>query len=281
MNQLSTEKRAQIIGMLCEGMSMRATARLTGASVITVMKLLVDAGEAAHDYHDKTVRGLHCKRVQMDEIWAFCYAKQKHAPESMRGQPSVGDIWSWAALCADTKLVISYRVGTRSADDADAFVADLASRLVDRVQLTADGYGPYLSAVPGAFGRDVDFARLIKKYGAPVDDPRRYSPPQCIGTERHTVIGNPDPDHVSTSYVERQNLNIRMHNRRFTRLTNAFSKKAENHAHAFALQTLHHYFARIHTTLRVTPAMEAGLADHVWTLEEMAGLLERSEKSAA
>jgi IS1 family transposase len=163
MNRLSTEKRAQIIGMICEGMSMRATARLTGASVITVMKLLVDAGKAARDFHDRAVRGLHCKRVQMDEIWAFCYAKAKHVPDHMRGQPGVGDIWTWAAVCADTKLVVSYRIGRRSAEDADAFVADLASRLADRIQLTSDGFPAYLSAVPGAFGRDVDFAQLIKK----------------------------------------------------------------------------------------------------------------------
>jgi IS1 family transposase len=199
----------------------------------------------------------------------------------MRGKPGVGDIWTWAAVDADTKLVVSYRVGKRSTEDAGLFIADLASRLADRIQLTSDGFPAYISAVEGAFGRDVDFAQLVKSYGAPQDDQHRYSPPVCTGAKPYPITGNPDLYHISTSYVERQNLNIRMHNRRFTRLTNAFSKKAENHAHAFALQTLHHNFARIHTTLRVTPAMEAGIADHAWTVEEMAGLLDVPTRVAA
>jgi IS1 family transposase len=282
MNRLSTSKRAQIIGMLCEGMSMRATARLSGASIITVMKLLVDMGRAADEYQDAALRNLRCRRIQLDEIWAFCYAKAKNVPEHMRGRPGLGDLWTWTAICADSKLVLSWRTGTRGKEDAGPFLADLASRLAVRPQITSDGHSAYLQAVEAAFGRDVDYAQLLKVYGLSPEGERRYSPAVCLGAYPDPITGNPDPAHVSTSFVERQNLNIRMHKRRFTRLTNAFSKKAENHAHAFALQTLHHNFARVHTTLRVTPAMEAGIADHVWTLEEMAGLLNgRAQRARA
>jgi IS1 family transposase len=280
MNRLSTEKRAQILGMLCEGMSMRATARLSGASYMTVIKLLVDAGETAQDFHDRTVSGLSCKRLQLDEIWAFCYAKQGHLQPKHEGL-GYGDIWTWTALDADTKLLVSWLVGTRKSQDAHGFLVDLRSRVVGRPQITTDGHKLYLDAVSFAFGQDVDYAQQIKVYGADADTQRRYSPPECIGTKEYPLIGKPDPYHISTSYVERQNLNIRMHNRRFTRLTNAFSKKAANHAHSFALYALHHNFARIHKTLRVTPAMEAGLSDHPWTLEEMAGLLDTSNQRHA
>ncbi len=273
MNRLSTEARARIIGMLCEGMSMRATARLTGASVITVMKLLVDAGTAAQALHDKAVRGLACKRIQVDEIWAFCYAKQAHVSPEQQGK-GYGDIWTWTAIDADTKLVVAWLTGTRKAHHAHEFVADLASRLTTRPQITSDGHNGYIDAIDAAFLGNVDYAQQIKIYSAESEGQRRYSPPVCIGNRKQIINGDPDWWHISTSYAERQNLNVRMHNRRFTRLTNAFSKKAENHAHAFALQTLHHNFARIHTTLRVTPAMESGLADHVWSLEEMAGLMD-------
>ena len=281
MNRLTTDKRAQILGMLCEGMSMRATARLAGASVITVMKLLVDAGEAAQAFHDEAVRGLNCKRLQLDEIWAFCYAKQAHVSPAQQGKLGFGDIWTWTAIDADTKLVVSYLTGTRRHQDAEAFLWDLKSRVVSRPQITTDGLHSYFSAVEKAFGADADYAQQIKLYSSESEGQRRYSPPKCIGTWEEVISGNPDPYYISTSYVERQNLNVRMHNRRFTRLTNAFSKKAENHAHAFALQTLHHNFARIHTTLSVTPAMEAGISDHVSTLEEMARLLEFKRRNAA
>jgi IS1 family transposase len=280
MNRLSTEARARIIGMLCEGMSMRATARLTGVSVITVMKLLVDAGIAAQEFHDKTVRGLACKRVQVDEIWAFCYAKQAHLSPEHAGK-GYGDIWTWTAIDADTKIVVAWLTGTRKAHHAHEFVADLASRLTTRPQITSDGHSGYIDAIEAAFVGEVDYAQQIKIYSAESEGQRRYSPPVCTGTKKQIITGNPDWRHISTSYAERQNLNVRMHNRRFTRLTNAFSKKAENHAHAFALQTLHHNFARIHTTLRVTPAIEAGLTDHVWSLEEIVGVLERRESNVA
>jgi len=281
MNRLSTEKRAQIAGMLCEGMSLRAAARLSGASLTSVIKLMEDMGDAAADFQDQTLRGLTCQRIQLDEIWAFCYAKQRNIPPARQGQAGYGDIWTWTAIDADTKLVVAWRTGSRGSEDANAFVSDLASRLVARPQITSDGHNSYLMAVEDAFGADVDFAQIVKQYGHSPDSERRYSPAQCIGVERHVVTGAPEWRHISTSFVERQNLNIRMHNRRFTRLTNAFSKKAENHARAFALQTLHHNFARIHRTLRVTPAMEAGITDHVWSLEEMAALLEHAKEIAA
>ena len=276
MNRLSTEKRAQIIGCLVEGNSIRATVRMTGAAKNTVTKLLTDLGKACAEYQNEHLVNLNCKRVQVDEIWSFCYAKAKNVPEGKRGQFGYGDIWTWVAIDADTKLVPSYLVGTRDAEAATVFLADLHSRLAPgaRIQLTSDGHAPYISAVESTFGDDVDFAQLVKLYGTDPEMPRRYSPAKCLGATKSVVHGNPDPKHVSTSYSERQNLTMRMSMRRFTRLTNAFSKKWENLAAAVSLHFMHYNFARIHRTLKVTPAMEAGISDHVWSLEEIAALLD-------
>lgn len=274
MNRLPLAKRAKIIQLLCEGISLRAASRIVDCSIVTVMKLLVDAGEACREYQDKALRNLRCQRVQLDEIWAFCYSKQKNVAGAKRKDLAYGDIWTWTALDADSRLMVSWMVGGRDGEFANAFIADLAGRLANRVQITSDGHRPYLEAVERAFGADVDYAKLVKIYGQTEEGQRRYSPPECIGAERPTVTGAPDPDHISTSYVERSNLTIRMSNRRFTRLTNAFSKKAENHMHAFSIFAMHYNFARQHKTLRVTPAMETGIADHIWTYEEIAGLMD-------
>jgi IS1 family transposase len=274
MNKLSIQKRAQILGCLVEGNSIRATTRLTGASKNTVVKLLVDVGRACSEYQDKVMRNLSCQRIQCDEIWSFCYAKDKNVPEDKKGQFGYGDVWTWTAICADTKLVPSFLVGSREWDTANAFIEDLASRLSHRVQLTTDGHRAYLDAIEGAFGCDVDYAVLQKLYGEDPEGERRYSAAKCIGTTKTVIMGNPNADHISTSYVERQNLTMRMSMRRFTRLTNAFSKKVENLAHAVALHFMYYNFARIHKTLRVTPAMEAKIADHVWTLEDIARLID-------
>jgi len=271
MNRLSLEDRARIIGMLIEGNGLRAASRLADVSINTVTKLLVDVGSACADYQDKTLRNLTCKRIQCDEIWAFVYAKQKNVPESKRGQFGYGDVWTWTAIDADTKLVPSFMIGNRDGQTARIFIDDLASRLGHRIQLTTDGLRVYLEAVEGAFGADIDYAMLIKTYESSQEE-TRYSPAVCTSCEPHPVMGNPDPKHISTSYVERQNLTMRMGMRRFTRLTNAFSKKVENHAYQVALHFMHYNFARIHKTLRVTPAMEAGVSDHVWSLEEISDL---------
>ena len=273
MNRLSLQDRARIIGCLVEGMSMRATTRLIGCSINTVTKLLVDLGAACELYQHETLRNLNCKRVQVDEILAFCYSKQKNTPVSERGLGK-GDIWTWVAIDADTKLVPSWLVGGRDADYAEAFIGDLAGRLSNRVQLTSDGHKAYLNAVESAFGADVDYSMLMKLYGASEGNHQelRNSAGQCCGTITGTVCGDPKPEHVSASFVERQNLSLRMGNRRFTRLTNGFSKKAENHAHALAIYYMHYNFGRIHKSLRVTPAMEAVVSDHVWSLEEIAKL---------
>ncbi len=274
MNRLSTEKRAQIIGMMVEGVSIRSIVRLTGASKNTVAKLLVDVGTACDEYLDKSMRNLPCKRIQCDEIWSFVYAKEKNVPGSLKGQFGYGDVYTWTAIDAQTKLVPSFYVGRRDVESAHAFVADLASRLASRVQLTTDGLKTYVNAVEAAFGPDIDYAMLKKIYANATGkgDERRYSSGECCGTIRGTVCGYPDDKHVSTSFVERQNLTMRMQMRRFTRLTNGFSKKVENHAHALAIYFMHYNFARIHSSLRVTPAMEAGISDHVFTLEEIAAL---------
>lgn len=281
MNKLSTGKRAQIIGCLVEGMSIRATVRVTGAAKNTVTKLLADLGKACSEYQDKTLRDLGCKRLQMDEIWSFCYAKQKNVPEEHEGQFGYGDVWTWTAIDADTKLIPSWLVGERGVDDAFTFVSDVASRLMNPVQLTTDGHSPYLMAVEKAFGLEIDYAMLIKLYGTEKGEEKRYSPAKCLGTETKVINGHPDPDHVSTSYAERQNLTMRMGMRRFTRLTNAFSKKVENLAAAVSLHFMHYNFARPHTSLKTedhpyarTPAMAAGVTDHVWSLEEIARLLD-------
>jgi IS1 family transposase len=277
MNKLPTEKRIQILHALVEGNSLRATARLADVSFNTVAKLFVDAAKACLDYQDKALRNLSCKRLQLDEIWSFVYAKQKNVPDNKVG--SAGDIWTWVAIDADTKLVPSWRVGDRSGHTARDFVDDLASRLTNRVQLTTDGHKPYLEAIEGAFGADIDYAMLIKVYGADPGGEKRYSPAACLGAVKTRIEGNPDPNHVSTSYVERQNLTMRMSIRRFTRLTNAFSKKVENHALSVALHYMHYNFCRIHKTLRVTPAMAAGVTDKLWSIADMVAVLETWESS--
>lgn len=275
MNTLTQAKRVQIIAALVEGNSIRATCRMTGAAKGTVLKLVVDLGKACANYQDRTLRNLTCKKIQCDEIWSFCYAKEKNVPEEMKGKLGFGDVWTWTAIDADTKLIAGYLVGDRSAAYAKKFIDDLASRLAHRVQLTTDGYKAYLTAVESAFGSEVDYAMLDKIYNAPPNQgTTRYSPAECCGTKKIKVNGNPDMRQVSTSFVERQNLTMRMSMRRMTRLTNAFSKKLENQAHAVALHFMHYNFARIHQTLRVTPAMEAGIADHVWELWEIADLID-------
>lgn len=268
---MDIKARSQILGLLVEGNSLRATSRLADVSINTVTKLLVDVGQAASEYQDATLRNLNCKRVQVDEVWSFVCAKEKNAPPEQRAK-GFGDIWTWTAIDADTKLVPSWLVGERDIDAARAFIDDLASRLAGRIQLSSDGYRPYLEAVDTAFGEGIDYAILHKKYGSPIDGARKYSPAVCIGAEKHTVYGEPDAKHINTSFVERQNLTMHMSMRRFTRLTNGFSKKVENHGHAVALHFMFYNFGRIHKTLRVTPAMAAGVANHVWSLEEMAEL---------
>lgn len=275
MNRLPITTRAQIIGLLVEGMSMRAVTRITGVSINTVTKLLEDVGTACSLYQAQVLVNLPCKKVQADEIWAFCYSKERNVAPEDKGVLGHGDVYTWTAICADTKLMVSYMVGKRDVDYATAFMKDVASRLANRVQLTTDAHKPYLRAVEKAFAGEVDYAQLIKVYGdAPIKDQRRYSLPDIKGTTLGVVSGNPDEKHVSTSYVERQNLTMRMGMRRFTRLTNGFSKKVQNLEHAVSLHFMHYNFARIHKTLRVTPAMEAGISDHVWTLEEIAALAE-------
>lgn len=272
MNKLDSRRRTQIINALVEGCSIRATSRMVGVSKDTVMKLAVDAGVACAEYQDKVMRGLPCKRLQLDEIWSFCYAKQKNVPEGKQGVWGYGDVWTWVALCADTKLVPCWHVGRRDAQAAAGFINDLAQRLSSRVQLTTDGHKAYLSAIEKAFGCDVDYAMLVKIYGGEQEEVR-YSPSECIGTTKLIVTGEPDMGHVSTSFVERQNLSMRMGMRRFTRLTNAFSKKIENHIHAISLHYMYYNFARIHKTLRVTPAMEAGISDKLWSIADIVDLI--------
>jgi len=276
MNRLPLERRAQIIGLLAEGNSLRAASRLADVSINTVTKLLVDVGAACEEYQDEALRGLKCKRIQCDEIWAFVYAKAKNVPEDMRGAYGVGDVWTWTAIDADSKLIPSWAIGRRDAATGHAFVRDLASRLANKVQLTTDGHKVYLEAVEGAFGNDIDYAMLVKMYEGDSSKKAsaevRYSPAQCTGSRTQKITGDPDPAHISTSYAERAHLTMRMGMRRFTRLTNGFSKKVDNHKAAVALHFMHYNFARIPKTLRATPAMEAGVADHVWSLEKIAGL---------
>lgn len=274
MNRLPLQKRAQILGLLVEGTSLRATSRLADVSINTVTKLLVDLGAACLKYQADTLRDLPCKRVQVDEIWAFCYAKRMNVATAKAAPEGAGDIWTWTAICADTKLVPSWYVGERSAEAATEFAVDLAGRMKDRIQLTSDGFINYRKAVEAAFGIDVDYGQLVKQYGSVNPGPGRYSPPVCTGAVKERMVGRPDPKHISTSFVERQNLTMRMSMRRFTRLTNAFSKKVENHTHAVAVHFMYYNFGRIHKTLRITPAMAAGVSDHVWSLEEICGLVE-------
>src|SRR6185437_6516220 len=241
----------------------------------TVLKLLREIGPACGKYHDEHVRNIKASKIQVDEIWSFCYAKEKNVPVEKRGQFGYGDVWTWTAIDADSKLIVSYHIGGRSAAYGYDFMCDVSDRLANRVQLTSDGHGAYLAAVKDVFGNQIDYAQLIKIYGPDrtTGAARRYSPPVCIGAESKTVSGNPDPKHISTSYCERQNLTMRMGMRRFTRLTNGFSKKIENHIHNVSLHFMHYNFCRVHQTLRVTPAMEAGLADHVWGIDELVALL--------
>jgi IS1 family transposase len=276
MNRLTTAERGRIVGALVEGNSLRATARITGFARMTVEKLLRELGAACAKMQDEKFRNLPCKRIQCDEIWSFVYAKAKNVTAKIaEGHPDAGDVWTWTAIDADTKLVPSWLVGSRDADSASAFVSDLASRLRNRVQLTTDGYKVYLGAVEDAFGGDIDYAMLVKLYGASGENETRYSPAKCLGCIPMDVTGDPDPKHVSTSYVERQNLTMRMHMRRFTRLTNAFSKKVDNHAHSVALHYAYYNFVKIHQTLRVTPAMAAGVTNRLWEISDLVALLDQ------
>ena len=279
MNKLPLTTRALILKLLCEGQSMRATARLADVSFNTVAKLPIDAGKVCADLHDKLVQGVTASRIQCDEIWSFTYAKQKNVPHAKAAPAEAGDTWTWTALDGDSKLIVSWLVGGRDSGYAIAFMDDLRGRLANRVQLTTDGHKAYLEAVEGAFGGDVDYAMLVKLYGEAPEAEKRYSPATCIGTRKRRIEGSPDPKAVSTSYVERQNLTMRMRMRRFTRLTNAFSKKFENHMHMVALYTLWYNFIRIHKTLRVTPAMAAGLSETVWDMDGLVRIMdERAPK---
>jgi IS1 family transposase len=280
MNRLDSKTQVRVINCLIEGCSIRATVRMTGAAKNTVAKLLTDIGCACAGYHNRTVRGLKVRRLQADEIWCFVGAKAKNvrAEKKLEGW---GDIWTWVGIDADTKLVVSYLVGGRDGGWAKEFMEDCASRIKNRVQITTDGHRAYLEAVENAFGADIDYAQLQKIYGAPSENDTRYSPATCIGCDMKVVSGDPDPKHVSTSFVERQNLTMRMQMRRFTRLTNGFSKKADNHRHMVALHYMYYNFCRIHQTLRCTPAMEAGLTDHVWTLGELIALLPKPSAKAS
>jgi IS1 family transposase len=272
MNQLNTAKRTQIIAALIEGNSINATCRMLGVGKHTVLRLLEDAGCACAAYHYDNVRNLHVNRAQCDEVWSFIYAKQRNVSAEQM-EEGAGDCWTWTCIDADTKLIISYMLGDRGASTAQAFMQDVASRISNRIQLTTDGHRVYADAVEDAFGSEIDYAMLVKLYGASNEGESRYSPATCIGCRTGVLSGDPDPKYISTSYVERQNLSMRMGMRRFTRLTNGFSKKFENHAHQVALYFFHYNFCRVHSSLRVTPAMEAGLTDHVWTLAELCSLL--------
>ena len=274
MNKLPTEKRVQILEMLVEGMSMRAASRIAKVSINTVTKLMVEAGEACAAYHDEAVHNVDARKVQCDEIWAFCYAKEKNVARAKAAPRGAGDVWTWTALDSDSKMILSYEVGDRSSTTAIEFMDDLRSRLASRVQLTTDGHKAYLEAIEGAFGGDVDYAQLVKLYGDAPEKEKRYSPATCVGTHKRRVEGNPDVRDVSTSYVERQNLTMRMGMRRFTRLTNAFSKKLENHLLMLSLYFVHYNFVRIHNSLRMTPAMAAGVDDTLHDMEWIVSLID-------
>jgi IS1 family transposase len=281
-NVLSIAKKTAVITALVEGCSVRSASRMTGVAKSTILRLLEEVGTACAEYQDRTLRNITAKRVQVDEIWSFCYAKAKNVtPEVWERAGYAGDVWTFTAIDADTNLVISWLVGGRDAGCASDFLQDVAGRLANRIQLTTDGHKMYLTAVPDAFGNAVDFAQLVKIFGNDPEGQKRYSPAQCLGTKRVEVIGDPDPEHVSTSYVERQNLTMRMNMRRFTRLTNGFSKKIDNHMHQVALFYMHYNFGRVHQTLKATPAIAAGLSDHVWSIQEIVMLLHETLSVAA
>jgi IS1 family transposase len=281
MNKLTTAKRVQIVKALVEGNGLRATARMVGVAFNTVLKIVPELGAACEAFHDSFVRNVPSKRVQCDEIWSFCYGRKENLPEELRGVLGYGDLWTWVGQCADSKLVLSWHVGRRDAQTAYPFMHDLASRLSSRVQLTTDGHRPYLEAVDSAFGTDIDFARLIKVYGSDPKADTRYAPAVCLEQKVEIVSGDPAIEHISTSYIERQNLQMRMSMRRFTRLTNGHSKKMANHEASIALHYVHYNFARVQKALGGTPAMAAGLATRPWSIEEIVGLLDVAEKKAA
>ncbi len=277
MNKLPLAKRIQILSMLVEGMSMRSISRTVNVSINTVTKLMVESGRACAAYHNEAVRNVSAKRVQCDEIWSFCYAKDKNVRVAKAAPEGAGDVWTWTAIDSDSKMILSYEIGDRSSTTAIEFMDDLRRRLANRVQLTTDGHKAYLEAVEGAFGGDVDFAQLVKLYGAPngrEGHERKYSPAECVGTRTRVVEGSPERGHVSTSHVERHNLTMRMGMRRFTRLTNGFSKKLENHLHMLSLYFVHYNFVRIHKSLRMTPAMAAGATETLHDMEWLVGLID-------
>jgi IS1 family transposase len=281
MNRLSPEARTAVLSALIEGCSIRSTVRMTGVAKKTVMRLLIEAGAVCDRYQNRVMRNLSCQRIQVDELWSFCYAKSRNVTAKIaKEHPMAGDVWLWTALDADTKLVPAWCIGHRDAEAAEAFIRDLANRLSNRVQLTSDGHRAYLGAVESVFGTEIDYSQLIKLYARDREPEVRYSPPKCIGCRREPVTGNPDPKHISTSYVERQNLTARMSMRRFTRLTNAFSKKIESHAAAIALYFFSYNFIKIHRTLRVTPAMAAGVTDRLWEVSDLAALMEAEDWGA-
>lgn len=275
MNSLPVPQRVRVVAALVEGNSVNSTCRMTGIAKHTVLKLLEDIGCACAEYHNRTIRGLKVKRVEVDEIWQFCYAKEKNVPADKKNKFGYGDVWTTTGIDAESKLIISYLIGRQDARTANEFMKDLASRISSRFQLTTDGHKVYANAVENNFGSEIDYAMLVKVYGAPLqeDASTRYSPATCIDCQTAVISGDPDPAKICTSYIERQNLTMRMSIRRFTRLTNGFSKKVENHGHAVALHVMYYNFCRIHKTLRVTPAMEAGLADHPWTIAELCALV--------
>jgi IS1 family transposase len=273
MNKLSIQERVRVISALVEGSSINSTVRMTGVAKTTILRLMAQLGDACEEMHDKAVRNLQTKRVQCDEVWAFCYAKAKNVPAELKGQFGYGDVWTWTAIDADSKLMISWLVAPRHAGSANEIMHDVAKRLTQKIQLTTDGHHTYLSAVGNAFPGDVDYAQLIKIYGQEPIAPGRYSPPKCIAIETRSYLGNPDPAHVSTSFVERSNLTVRMGVRRYTRLTNGFSKKLDNHCHMTAIFFTYYNWCRIHGTTKVTPAMAAGLTEKLWEIEYLIGLL--------
>jgi len=277
MNRLTREDRARILHLLCEGSSIRAVTRLTEASKNTVTKLVVDAGHACTEYQDRVLRNLTSKHVQVDEIWNFVYAKNANVDAAKAAPPDAGDVWTWTAIDADTKLLVSWLVADRKFESAITFMHDLKDRIANHIQLTSDGHRAYLEAVDDAFGDDIDYAMLQKIYSADFESERRYSPARCVGAQKREITGNPDPNHISTSFAERHNLTMRMHMRRFTRLTNAFSKKVENHACAVALHAMYYNFVRLHQTLKVTPAMAAGVTDRLWEMVDVVDVLDAFE----